>query len=96
VNVVGQKLLALHYHGYGCAVSMAAGSVLVKSLEGKTIEEAVNLCNNYLALLDGKEVKTIVPEEFRAFIAVKDFPARYECAAMAWMEMKKYLMKFIG
>jgi NifU-like protein involved in Fe-S cluster formation len=72
---------------------MAAGSVLAKSLEGKTIEEAINLCNDYLNLLDGKEVITKVPDEFSSFMAVRDFPARYECAAMAWMEMKKFLMK---
>lgn len=95
VDLEDGKIANTHFHGYGCAVSMAAGSVLVKSLEGKSIEEAVNFCNHYLDLLDGKEVATEVPEEFNSFIAVRDFPARYECAAMAWMEMRKFLMKFI-
>ena len=94
VNLADKKLSTVHFHGYGCAVSMAAGSVLVKSMEGKSIKEAINLCNDYLDLLNGKEVKDNVPDEFRAFIAVKDFPARYECATMAWVEMKKFLMKF--
>lgn len=94
VNVKDNKLSTVHFHGYGCAVSMAAGSVLSKSLEGKSIHEAINLCNYYLELLNGKEVKAKVPDEFMAFMAVRDFPARYECAAMAWMEMKKFLMKF--
>lgn len=94
VTVKDNILSTVHFHGYGCAVSMAAGSVLSKSLERKSIQEAVNLCKDYLDLLDGKEVSTNVPEEFRVFIAVRDFPARYECAAMAWMEMKKFLMKF--
>jgi nitrogen fixation NifU-like protein len=93
VHVADKKLSTLHFHGYGCAVSMAAGSVMVKSLEGKSVEEAINLCNNYLDLLDGKEVKTKVPAEFDSFRAVRDFPARYECAAMAWMEMKQFLLK---
>ncbi len=95
VNVADKIISTMHFHGYGCAVSMAAGSVLVKSLEGKSIEEAINLCNDYLKLLDGKEVITKVPDEFRSFMAVRDFPARYECAAMAWMEMRKFLMRFI-
>lgn len=94
VNVADKKLSTICFHGYGCAVSMAAGSVLVKSLEGKSIEEAVCLCNDYLDLLEGKEVRSILPPEFNAFVAVRDFPARYECAAMAWIEMKKFLMKF--
>ncbi len=94
VDVTDQKISKIHFHGFGCAVSMAAGSVLVKSLEGKTIKDAIRLCNEYLNLLDGKE-QIMVPEEFHAFMAVRDFPARHECAAMAWMEMRKFLMKFV-
>jgi nitrogen fixation protein NifU and related proteins len=94
-DVADQKIINLHFHGFGCAVSMAAGSVLVKSLEGKSIDEAISLCNSYLDLLNGKQSSIKTPEEYRAFMAVRDFPARYECAAMAWMEMRKFLMKFV-
>lgn len=94
VDIKERKISTIHFHGYGCAVSMAAGSVLVKSLEGMSIEEAIDLCNDYLDLLNGQEKKIKLPEEFHSFIAVRDFPARYECAAMAWIEMRKFLMKF--
>jgi len=94
VDIVDERISTIHFHGYGCAVSMAAGSILVKSLEGKSIDEAINLCNGYLDLLNGKQNKIKMPEEFQAFMAVRDFPARFECAAMAWMEMRKFLMNF--
>jgi nitrogen fixation NifU-like protein len=94
VDMVDRKISTLYFHGYGCAVSTAAGSVLAKSLEGKSIEEAVTLCSNYLNLLDGKGELIEVPEECHSFIAVRDFPARYDCATMAWIEMKKFLLKF--
>ena len=94
VTVERLTLSSIYFHGYGCAVSMAAGSVLAKSLEGKSIEDGIKLCNDYLDLLNGTEVKANMPEEFISFKAVRDFPARYDCAAMAWVEMKKFLMKF--
>lgn len=93
VEVSDRKISAIYFHGFGCAVSKAASSVLGKSVEGKSIDEAIELCNAYLGLLNGKEVQVKVPEEFYSFMAVKDFPARYECAAMAWIEMKKFFIK---
>jgi nitrogen fixation protein NifU and related proteins len=94
IDIVDQKISSLYFHGYGCAVSMATGSVLAKSLEGKSIEDAIHLCHDYLNLLDGNKEISSVPEEFHSFKAVRDFPARYECAAMVWVEMKKFLLKF--
>jgi nitrogen fixation NifU-like protein len=80
---------SFYFHGFGCAVSMAAGSVLVKSLEGKTIKEAIDLCTGYLEMLNGKSATSNA--EWNAFSAVRDFPSRHDCAAMAWEEVKKFL-----
>ena len=86
------KITALHFHGYGCAVSMASGSVLVKLLSGKDIDEALSICNSYFDFLHQQQNDQEVPEEFLAFKAVRDFPARYDCAAMAWKEVKNFLL----
>jgi nitrogen fixation NifU-like protein len=83
------KIDSFHFHGYGCAVSMAAGSVLVKSLEGKTVDEAMGLCTSYLDTLKGKSEPC--HEEWKSFTAVRDFPSRYDCAAMAWEAVRIFL-----
>ena len=80
---------SFYFHGFGCAVSMAAGSLLAKSLEGKTIEEAIDLCTAYLGMLSGKSVSPNA--EWNAFSVVRDFPSRHDCAAMAWEEILKFL-----
>ena len=83
----------LHFYGLGCSVSKASTSVLTKVLEGKTSDEALVLCTNFLSYINKEsDADTLVlPEEFLAFAGVHDFPERLDCAALAWREMKKYL-----
>jgi NifU-like protein involved in Fe-S cluster formation len=54
------------------------------------INEAIELCTGYLNMLNGKSETS--NEEWNAFSAVREFPSRHDCAAMAWEEMKKFLM----
>ncbi len=87
------KIISLHFHGYGCAISKASTSVLTKSLGGKTLEDALNVCKNFLGFINKTEPgdSVTLPIEFTAFAGVHDFPERYDCATLAWKEMKMFL-----
>ena len=88
----GNTIKLVHFYGIGCAVSKASTSVLAKSLEGKSISEAKRLSEDFLTLLDDdKNIRSNAPVEFSAFSAVSQFPERYECAALPWLETKKFL-----
>lgn len=90
------KLLSLHFYGHGCAVSTAAASVLCKTLTGKTLDEALGLCQGYLSLIQKRNAAAIVPSEFHAFEAVAEFPERYDCAALVWEEMRNFLQSLLN
>lgn len=82
----------LFFHGFGCAVSKASSSILAATLEGTSREKAIQLCDAFIAFLDQKlPDPKVLPVDCQAFSAVWDFPERYDCAALPWMEMKKYL-----
>ncbi|MBS1545368.1 MAG: SUF system NifU family Fe-S cluster assembly protein [Bacteroidetes bacterium] len=82
----------IYFHGFGCAISKASASVMAKSLSGKARAEALRLCNNFLDSLDSDSDEALaLPEEWKAFRAVREYPERRDCAALAWAEMKKYL-----
>ena len=87
----GEVISSIHFHGFGCAVSMAAASVLAKNLEGKKIKDAIQLCSTYLNMLQSGVRNEALPNEFYAFLAVQDFPERHDCAALVWTELKKFL-----
>ena len=82
----------LTFHGFGCAISKASTSVLVKNLKGKTFEEALLLCEKFQSVtqVDSK-IQENLGEEFEAFSAAKEFPGRLKCATLAWDEMIKFL-----
>ncbi len=85
--------LTLHFHGFGCAISKASTSVLIKSIEGKSLNDAMEIVDHFLRFINKelRDKELILPDEFLAFSGVHDFPERLECATLAWKEMKKYL-----
>jgi nitrogen fixation protein NifU and related proteins len=88
-----KKVIAIHFHGFGCAISKASTSILVKSIEGKTQADALAICNTFLRFIDKEtqDGKVTLPDEFLAFSGVHDFPERYDCATLSWKEVRKRL-----
>ncbi len=86
----------LSFHGFGCAISKASTSVLVKKLKGKELAEALLSCREFLKVTDVEvEIGENVEEEFEAFSAAKEFPGRLKCATLSWDEMIGFLEKRI-
>ncbi len=93
LNCTRERIEDLHFHGFGCAISKASTSILVKSLAGKSLKEALALCNNFLDFIDKKSGQRdlTLTDDFLAFSGVHEFPERYDCATLSWREMKKFL-----
>lgn len=82
----------LTFHGFGCAISKASTSVLVKNLKGKTLEEALELCQKFqIVVSEDETTSSNLGEEFEAFSAAKEFPGRLKCATLAWDELINFL-----
>lgn len=88
----------LHFHGFGCAISKASTSILAKTLEGKPLKEALEVCEHFLRFINKEsgDNKLVLSDEFLAFAGVHDFPERYDCATLSWREMKKFLETISG
>lgn len=91
VNLEGDHIGPIYFQGFGCSVSKASTSVLAKSLEGKTVQEGLQLCSGFLSFITKESVTSSLPEELLAFSGVRDFPERLDCAALSWREIKKFL-----
>ncbi len=90
------KVSQLSFHGYGCAISKASASVLVKKIEGRPAEECLALCREFLASLQGEEEPESTDEELAAFTAARAFPGRMKCATLSWEEMSAFLEEELG
>jgi nitrogen fixation NifU-like protein len=93
LNLNGQRIEHAHFYGFGCAISKASTSLLAKSIEGKTIDEAKRVCEKFLQFINKESsIDTLtLSNEFLAFAGVHDFPERYDCATLSWKELEKYL-----
>jgi nitrogen fixation protein NifU and related proteins len=81
------------FHGYGCAISKAATSVLLSNIQGKTIEVILSQINTYFSVLNTPDTEGVVfDENINAFKAVQQFPERMTCATLSWQSLEEWLM----
>ena len=79
------------FHGYGCAVSKAATSVLIQKLQGLPLTEVSDLIKTYFGALNTEGGHGIdLDEEMKAFVAVRQFPERMTCATLSWEAAKTF------
>lgn len=82
----------LSFYGYGCAVSKASTSIMVKKLLGQNIGNALKICEEFYNYIHPENDQAAQGnEEFEAFSAVKFFPERKQCATLSWDEITPLL-----
>ncbi len=90
LNVQDGQVEQAHFHGYGCAISKASTSVLVRNLVGKSWEEVAVLIDNFQAVIEGEAAEPL-DAEFEAFLAVQAFPGRLPCVTLSWNNLEDFL-----
>ena len=81
----------MSYDAIGCSISQAATSVMADLVIGKPVDEAMDVQDTFLTLMQGKgtvEPDEDVLEDGIAFAGVAKFPARVKCALLPWMAWK--------
>jgi nitrogen fixation protein NifU and related proteins len=92
------------FHGYGCAISKAASSVLIQKIENLPVSDALLLVKNYFLAIntvtprrdETESIKGLADFEdnmLKPFLAVKQFPERMACATLSWQALDEYLKK---
>jgi nitrogen fixation NifU-like protein len=84
--------LYVSFHGYGCAISKASTSLLVQSLEGKSAGEALDQCQRFIRFLRGDPTTDGLSGDLLGFAGVHEYPERFDCAALPWIELEKFLI----
>lgn len=91
VHLADGQVADVSYDSLGCSISQASASVLHELLVGKSIDEAMEIHQEFLTLMQGKgqvEPDEDVLEDAIAFAGVAKFPARVKCALLSWMAWK--------
>jgi nitrogen fixation NifU-like protein len=81
----------ISYDAEGCSISQASTSVLTDLLIGKSVDDALQVLDTFVELMQGQgriEPDEEVLEDGIAFAGVAKFPARVKCALLGWMAWK--------
>jgi nitrogen fixation protein NifU and related proteins len=91
VKVADGLVEDVSYDGAGCSISQASTSVMTDLVIGKPVDEALQVHEAFLTLMQSRgtvEPDEDVLEDGIAFAGVSKYPARVKCALLGWMAWK--------
>lgn len=88
---------AVRHTGEGCSISQASVSMMSVALEGKDVQEALDLVEHFRQVMNGGESA----DEDRlgdavALEGVAKYPVRIKCALLGWMAAKDAILTYQG
>lgn len=91
ITIKDGKVDAITWDGVGCSISQASVSILTDLLIGKTLEQAYEIHESFVELMQSKGTASgdeNLLEDAVAFAGVSQYPARIKCALLGWMAFK--------
>lgn len=94
VNMEGDRVSEIAFQGKGCAISVAAASLMTDTVKGETLEQVEKDFQKF------HEVVTSSPDvpidlasldKLAVFSGVREFPVRVKCATLAWHTLRAAL-----
>lgn len=81
----------IRFDGEACAISTSASSIMIRSLIGKTVDEAKEILKNYKNMIDEKEYDSDILGELNVYDEICKQPNRKNCALLPSRAMDKLL-----
>ncbi|MBQ1787691.1 MAG: SUF system NifU family Fe-S cluster assembly protein, partial [Erysipelotrichaceae bacterium] len=81
----------VRFDGIACTISTASTSMMSDLLKGKTLEEAKDIIETYLNMIENKDYDPEKLEEAVAFKNVYKQANRIKCATIGWKAMQEMI-----
>ena len=91
VKIENNIIKDIRFDGEACAISTSSTSIMISTLIGKTVQEAENILQNFLNMLDEKPYDKTVLEEAIVYDDIYKNPNRKKCALLSWWGIEKIL-----
>lgn len=92
IKIENNIIKDIRFDGEACAISTSATSIMIKLLINKTIDEALNIINNYENMINELEYNKEVLEEANVYDEIYKQPNRKKCALLPYKGIKEYLL----
>jgi nitrogen fixation protein NifU and related proteins len=91
LDIDNQRVTNISFHGYGCAISKAATSVLMEKAYNQPLDRVLKLIDSYLNIIKKDGATEGVDADLKTFAIAKNFPGRDKCATLSWSALKEFI-----
>ncbi len=85
------KIEDICFDGEACAISTSATSIMIKTMIGKTIDEAKVIVDNYEKMINEEEYDKELLGELNVYDEIYKQPNRKKCALLPFESIKKVM-----
>lgn len=93
IKMDGNIIKEIYFDGEACVISISSTSIMSRLLEGKTIDEALEIISNYRDMIEEKEYREDILEEAIVYDDVAKQPSRKKCATLSWRGLYNKLLE---
>ena len=93
LNIDGDRIADAAFEARGCAISVAAASLMTQRLKGQTVGDAEDTLSRYHAQLTDEDPPELdSDDELASLVGVREFPTRIKCATLPWETLRAALL----
>ena len=94
VKIDNGKIVDARFDGEACAICTSSTSIMIDTLIGKTIEEAIEIYKNFNQMLNEEEYDEVILEQAIAYDDIYKQPNRKKCALLPWWGFEKVMKEY--
>ncbi|RKD21734.1 SUF system NifU family Fe-S cluster assembly protein [Ammoniphilus oxalaticus] len=85
------KITDVKFLGEGCSISMSSASMMTQAVKGLSVEDALRMVEIFTGMMKGAEPEDVDIDlgDIEALQGVAKFPARINCAMLAWKALQQ-------
>ncbi len=88
LSEAGDIIEELKFEGEGCAISIASADLMAETLQGKSVEQALSMVQQFRDMMKGQSQFAKDLRKLNALQGVSQFPVRIKCATLCWHTLK--------
>ena len=93
VKVENNKIVDARFDGEACAICTSSTSIMIHTLIGKTLEEAIEIYKNFNQMINEESYDEDILEEAAVYGDIYKQPNRKKCALLPWWGFEKVVNK---
>ena len=91
MKIENNKIIDIRFDGEACAISTSASSIMIRSLIGKSVNDAKKILENYKNMISEKEYDEELLGELIVYNEISKQPNRINCALLPSVAIDKML-----